>query len=65
MLADKQKTPPSGKPVITYHEEMIKGTLYRVTSVYQGKIELGKALEELTARKILQKESDSHKRVHN
>jgi hypothetical protein len=45
------------KPVTTYHEEKIKGTLYRVTSVYQGKIELGKALEELTVRKILQQEN--------
>jgi len=45
------------KPVTTYHEEMLKGTLYRVTSVYQGKIDLGKALEELTVRKILQREN--------
>ena len=45
------------KPVTTYHEEKIKGTLYRVTSVYQGKIDLGKALEELTVRKILQREN--------
>jgi hypothetical protein len=45
------------KPVTTYHEEKIKGTLYRVTSVYQGKIELGKALEEMTVRKILQNEN--------
>ena len=44
------------KPVTTYREEMIKGVLYRVTNVYQGKIELGKALEELTVRKILQQE---------
>ena len=45
------------KPVTTYHEEMIRGTLYRVTSVYQGKIDLGKALEELIVRKILQREN--------
>jgi hypothetical protein len=50
---------PERKPVTTYHEEMIKGTLYRVTSVYQGKIELGKALEELTVRKILQREREN------
>ena len=46
------------KPVTTYHEEMIKGTLYRVTNVYQGKFELGKALEDLTVRKILQQENE-------
>jgi hypothetical protein len=56
--ANKQQAKPSGKPVTTYHEEMINGTLYRVTSVYQGKIELGKALEELTVRKILRQENE-------
>ena len=45
------------KPVTAYHEETIKGTLYRVTSVYTGKIDLAKALEELTVRKILQREN--------
>ena len=45
------------KPVTTYREEKIKGTLYRVTSTYQGKVELAKALEELTVRKILQREN--------
>ena len=45
------------KPVTTYHEEKLKGTLYRVTSVYTGKIDLAKALEELTVRKILQREN--------
>lgn len=49
------------KPVTTYHEEMIRGTLYRVTNVYQGKIELGKALEELTVRKILRQENEIYK----
>lgn len=56
--ADKQQTTPSGKPVTTYHEETIKGTLYRITSVHQGKIDLAKALEDFTVRKILQKEND-------
>jgi hypothetical protein len=44
------------KPVTTYHEETIKGTVYRVTSVYKGEIDLGKALEDLTVRKILMTE---------
>ena len=48
---------PQKKPVSTYHEQTIKGTLYRVTNVYQGKIELGKALEELTVRKILEQKN--------
>jgi hypothetical protein len=46
-------------PVTTYHEEKIKGTLYRVTSTYQGKVDLAKALEELTVRKILAMENTS------
>ena len=41
------------KPVTTYHEEKISGILYRVTSVYTGKIDLAKALEDLTVRRIL------------
>jgi len=41
------------EPVTTYHEKRINGTIYRVTSVYKGEIELGKALEDLTVRKIL------------
>jgi hypothetical protein len=45
------------KPVTTYHEEKIKGIRYRVTSVYTGKLDLAEALEELTVRKILQKEN--------
>jgi len=45
------------KPITTYHEETIKGTVYRVTSVYKGKIDLGKALEDLTVRKILTMEN--------
>ena len=59
MLAEKQQTTASRQPVTTYHEEKIKGTLYRVTSVYQGRIDLAKALEDLTVRKILQKENQA------
>lgn len=45
------------EPVTTYHEKKIGNTLYRVTSVYKGEIELGKALEDLTVRRILQNEN--------
>ena len=55
---NKEARRTDGKAVATYHEEKIKGTLYRVTSVYQGKIDLGKALEELTVRKILEQENN-------
>ena len=47
-----EKKPPNG-PVTTYHEKKIGNCLYRVTSVYKGEIELGKALEDLAVRKIL------------
>ena len=47
------------QPVTTYHEEMHKGILYRVTSVYTGKIDLAKALEDLTVRKVLMMENAS------
>ena len=53
-----EKNRSANKTVTTYHEEEIKGTVYRVTSVYQGKFDLAKALEDLTVRKILQKEND-------
>lgn len=43
--------------VTTYHERKIGNTIYRITSVYKGEIELGKALEDLTVRKILQSEN--------
>ena len=45
------------KPVTTYHEKKIGRTLYRVTSIYKGEFELGKALEDLTIRKILRAEN--------
>ena len=45
------------EPVTTYHEKKIGKTLYRVTSVYKGEFELGKALEDLTVRKILRDEN--------
>ena len=46
------------EPVTTYQEKMIGKTLYRVTSVYKGEFELGKALEDLTIRKILREENN-------
>ena len=53
--SETKKPCPDSKVVTTYHEEKIRGTLYRVTSVYLGKFELGKALEDLTIRKVLSK----------
>jgi hypothetical protein len=51
------ENPARGKPLTTYQDEKIKGTLYRVTSKFQGKMELAKALEELAVRKILTSEN--------
>ena len=47
------------EPVTTYHEKKIGNTLFRVTSVYLGQIELGKAIEDLTVQKILAQENTS------
>jgi uncharacterized protein YktB (UPF0637 family) len=54
---DKTAVKTPVKPVTTYHEKKIGKTLYRVTSVYKGEFELGKALEDLTVRKILRSEN--------
>ena len=48
----KKKHSPR-EPVTTYHEKKIGNTLYRITSVHKDEIELGRALEELTVKKIL------------
>jgi len=53
--------PATHKQVTTYHERKIGRTIYRVTSVYKGDIELSRALEDLTVRKILQTENPTHK----
>ena len=45
------------EPITTYHEKKIGKTHYCVTSIYKGEIELGKALEDLTVRKILRDEN--------
>lgn len=44
---------PDGTVRETYHELKIGKTLYRITSVYKGEIDLVKALEDLTVRKVL------------
>ena len=54
---DKSVSDKLVKPVTTYHEKKIGRTLYRVTSGYKGEFELGKALEDLTIRKILRAEN--------
>ena len=51
--ANIQRTKSPKTPVTTYYEEKIGKCLFRVTSVHMGKIELGKALEELAVKKIL------------
>ena len=48
----------SNAPVITtYREKQIGKTLYRVTNIYKGEIELKKTLEDLTVRKIIHAEN--------
>ena len=42
-----------------YHEEKIGKTLYRVTSVHKGELDLARALEELIVRKILRSEIEA------
>ena len=40
-------------PHTQYHEQKIGKTLYRITSVYKGEVDLANALEDLTARRII------------
>lgn len=47
----------NNEPVTTYYEKKIGKTHYRVTNIHKGEIELGKALEDLTIRKILRDEN--------
>ena len=51
--------PSKEKVVSTYREVKIGKTLYRVTSVYLGKINLQKAIEDYTVQKVLAEISDS------
>ncbi len=44
---------PDGTVHETYHKKKIGKTLYRITSVYLGRIDLHKALEDLTVKKVL------------
>jgi len=37
----------------SYHEEMIGDTLYRITSVFKGEINLKDTLEELAVRRAV------------
>jgi len=46
--------------IITYNEKQIGKTLYRVTNIYKGEIELKKVLEDLIIRKILNEENAKH-----
>jgi len=41
-----------------YHEAKIDKTLYRVTAVYKGEIELAKAVEDLIIGKLLRDGDD-------
>ena len=46
-----------GKPITTYHETKIDKHLFRITSVFLGKVELAKTLEDIAISKILKQES--------
>lgn len=54
--AERIAAPGKNEPLTSYHEVKIGRTLYRVTSVYKGEIELKKALEDLTVNKALRSE---------
>ncbi len=45
------------EPATTYYEKKIGRTLYRVTSVYKGEIELTKTLEDLIINRVLFEEN--------
>ena len=51
------------EPLATYHEKKVGKNLYRVTSLYQGELDLSHALEDLIVNKILVNENmdSSHK----
>ena len=44
-------------PITTYHEKKIGKTVYRVTNVHTGEIDLSKTLENLIIRKVLVEEN--------
>ena len=41
-----------------YHEAKIDKTLYRVTAVYKGEVELAKTVEDLIITRLLRDDSD-------
>jgi hypothetical protein len=58
-MTDNNKTKPAKTPLESYREIVVGKTLYRVTSVFLGEVELGKALEDLTVSRILRKIEDN------
>ena len=42
--------------ITMYHEKIIGKTLYRVTSIYLGKYEINKILEDLIVKRVLRDE---------
>ena len=46
------------KPLEIYYERKIGGTIYRVTNIHDGNVDLTKAIEDFIVRKILQKEAE-------
>ncbi len=51
--AAKTAASEMNRPLTSYHEVTLGKTLYRVTSVYKGDIELKRALEDLTISRAL------------
>jgi hypothetical protein len=54
LIRDKKT---GNKEMTSYCEVKHGKVLYRVTSTYKGEIELGKALEDLTVKKVLRSAS--------
>ena len=52
------KSTSSDKPIEIYYEKKIGGTLYRVTNIHDGNVDLAKALEDFIVRKIIQQEME-------
>ena len=51
-LACPEVKPENGS-VTTYHERKIRKTVYRITSIHRGEIDLAEALEALIVKRIL------------
>jgi hypothetical protein len=45
------------EPIVNYVEKKIGKTLYRVTNVHKGEIDLSKTLEDIIVRKILMEQN--------